>query len=124
MSHVTNLILTTVPYDRGIHELNRSLSEAHPTEDTHTPWKFVNCDDDESVRPRGWYAGDKYLECDIYPAAFNCLDLQNLIDTILAVEWDEPASVQLFVQDENQHRFTEVELFPHRAKEFCLNDQS
>jgi hypothetical protein len=70
--------------------------------------KFTSCDD-ESL-PRGWYAGSKMLECQIYPGAFNHLELSDLIRAIREVDWDDPGSVQLFVEEQEQDRLMEVDL--------------
>jgi hypothetical protein len=50
------------------------------------------------------------LECEIYPGAFNYLDLNVLIDAIRAVEWDDPGAVQLFAQEQEQDRLREIDL--------------
>jgi hypothetical protein len=100
MSVVSNIVLKTSVGDKArIVKLNAAFESGQ---------KFVSCDD-ESL-PRGWYAGTKMLECEIYPGAFNYLELAELIKAIREVDWDDPRSVQLFVQDQEQDRMTEVDL--------------
>jgi hypothetical protein len=50
------------------------------------------------------------LECQIYPGAFNHLELSDLIRAIREVDWDDPGSVQLFVEEQEQDRLMEVDL--------------
>ena len=94
MSVVTNLVFKTSVGDKHrVAKLNVAFQAGA---------KFVSCDD-ESL-PRGWYAGDKMLECEICPGAFNNLSLADLIRAIQEVDWDDPRSVQLFVQEQGEER--------------------
>jgi hypothetical protein len=100
MSVVTNVVFKTSAGDkRRIVKLNAAFQAGK---------KFASCDD-ESLE-RGWYAGDKMLECEVYPGAFNNLQLAVLIEAIRKVEWDDPGSVQLFVQEQEDARLREVDL--------------
>ena len=100
MSVVTNVVLKTSVGDKHrIAELNALFALGQ---------KFVSCDD-ESL-PRGWYAGSKMLECEVFPGAFNHLNIAELVSAIQDVEWDDPYSVQLFVQEQEEDRLKEVEL--------------
>ena len=97
MSCVTNVILkTAVNEEKGITALN-ALFES----------RFMSCDD-KFVRPPGWYAGSKMLECEIYPGAFNFLKLDDLVAAIQNVTWRNPKAVQLFIQEQDECRFHEV----------------
>jgi len=58
----------------------------------------------------GGTRGDKMLECEIYPRAFNHLSLNDLVSAIRQVDWDDPGSVQLFVQSKEEDRLSEVNL--------------
>lgn len=99
MSLVTNVVLKTAVQDAGlIGGINSALKDKG----------FVSCDD-ESL-PFGWYAGTKALECEIFPGAFNYLDLDAMIYAIRTVPWDQPGSVQLFIQEQNEDRLREVDL--------------
>jgi len=100
MSIVTNVVFKTSAGDKArISDLNSAFQSGQ---------KFVSCDD--GSLPRGWYAGNKMLECEICPAAFNYLDLEGLIRAIRQVEWGDPLSVQLFVQEQEENRLREVDL--------------
>ena len=50
------------------------------------------------------------FECNIYPGAFNGLGLQELIDAIRNVAWEDPSGVQLFIQAQEEDRLKEVDL--------------
>jgi hypothetical protein len=101
MSYVTNVILKTcLREERGIAQLNGILK---------SDGGFISCCD--SSLPPGWYAGTRALECSIYPGAFNYLDLDELVSAIRMTEWNRPRWVQLFVQEPEEHRFREVELY-------------
>jgi hypothetical protein len=100
MSNVTNVILKTgTSESEAIDQLNYRFREGKG---------FVECDD-EGLRPR-WYAGDKALECAIYPGAFNYFDLDAFVECIKDCHWEYPNSVQLFIQEENSERLREVPL--------------
>lgn len=100
MSVVTNIVVKTSVGDKHrIGKLNTAFQDGV---------KFVSCDD-ESL-PRGWYAGNKMLECEICPDAFNYLNLADLVRAIQEVDWDDPGSVQLFVQEQEEDRLREIDL--------------
>jgi hypothetical protein len=100
MSVVTNVLLKiSVGDKRRIVELNALFASGQ---------KFVSCDDE--TLPRGWYAGSKMLECEIFPGAFNRLSVSELVSAIQKVEWDNPQAVQLFVQEQEEDRLREVQL--------------
>ncbi len=100
MSVVTNVILKTSAGDKlRIAKLNVAFQ---------CGGRFVSCDDEKL--PCGWYAGNKLLECEIYPAAFNHLDLEALVEAIRRVDWDDPHDVQLFVQNQEEGRLREIDL--------------
>lgn len=100
MSRVTNVILKTACDDSGIKKLNEIFRAGVP---------FVSCDD-ESLKPQSWYAGTKALEIDIYPGAFNHLDLNELVSAVCSVQWDDPEELQLFAQLEDKTKLAEIPL--------------
>jgi hypothetical protein len=66
MSVFTNVVLKTSVGDKGrIAELNKAFRSGKG---------FVSCDD--ASLPRGRYACEKFLECNIYPGPFNYLALE------------------------------------------------
>lgn len=100
MSVVTNVVFKTSAGDRKrIAKLNEVFQSGQ---------LFVSCDDE--MLPRGWYAGSKMLECQIYPGAFNHLELGELIKAIREVDWDDPGGVQLFVQEQEEDHLREIDL--------------
>jgi hypothetical protein len=100
VSVVTNIVFKTSVGDKHrIAKLNAAFQVGA---------KFVSCDD-ESL-PRGWYAGNKMLECEVCPGAFNDLNLGDLVRAIRDVDWDDPRGVQLFVQKQEEERLSEVDL--------------
>lgn len=104
MSQVTNVILKVACGDEEhVRDLNTLWSSGKP---------LVSCDAayDDALIQGGWYGGDKHLECEIYPAAFNHLNLDELCEAIRRVPWEYPDSVQLFAQAENQDRLREINL--------------
>ena len=52
----------------------------------------------------------RVLECEVFPGAFNYLDLAALVKAIREVDWDDPDGVQLFVQEQEERRLREVDL--------------
>jgi len=100
MSVVTNVLFKTSSGDKTRLSALNAVFQAGQ--------EFKSCDHDSL--PGGWYAGNKFLECEICPGAFNHLDLKKLISAIRQVQWDDPASVQLFVQEQGEHRLKEVDL--------------
>lgn len=67
--------------------------------------KFVSCD--SPSLPRGWYGGSKMLECDIYIAAFNYMDVAGWIAHLRSLPWPQPNQVQLFLREQDDDIFTE-----------------
>lgn len=98
MSHVDNVILTTSVIDASrIEVVNAKFSSGG---------KFVACK---------YSAGTKALETNIYPGAFNYLNLDDLIFAIESVTWASPETVQLFIQGQDEDRFRDVPLWQSRT---------
>ena len=69
MSFVTNVLLKISAGDKSrISKLNELFQSDR---------NFISCDDDSL--PRGWYAGTKILECEVYPRALTILILTDLL---------------------------------------------
>jgi hypothetical protein len=101
MSVVTNVVFKTSAGDKSrIATLNAAFQSLAK--------KFVSCDHESLTR--GWYAGNKMLECVICPGAFHNLNVPDLVDAIREVDWDDPRGVQLFVQEQEDDRLREVDL--------------
>lgn len=104
MSHVTNIILTTmVDEEDAVKELNGKLSVTAVCSSPR-PVDLSRCPNT--------CGGNKYLECDIYLAAYNYFKLDNFLGAVRSVAWEYPEDVQLFVKDQHDSHFTEVVVFP------------
>lgn len=99
MSVVTNVILKTGLNEHdGIAQLNAKFFQSQP---------FISCDDNSLES--GWYAGSKYLTCEIYVGAFKDIVISDLVSAIRTVNWLDRPTVQLFVQ-ELEDPMKEIEL--------------
>lgn len=61
--------------------------------------------------PSAWYGGTKYMECCIFMGAYNYLNLNEFIDHLKSIEWEDPEDVQLIVRNQNEDRFKIVNIF-------------
>lgn len=101
MSDVTNVILKVACGDEN------KVTQIEPKASSKgTP--FVSCS--EASLPHGWYGGNKFLECEIFPGAFNYLDINDLTRQVKTVKWSYPKDVQLWVQGQNDDRFREIDI--------------
>lgn len=80
---------------------------AYLLENGHTPFTRIPASDSEYV------GGEKHLECDIYLAAFNYMQLEHLIAAVRSAQWNDPEQVQVFAKDEDEELFTEREWREH-----------
>jgi hypothetical protein len=64
---------------------------------------FVSLDDPSL--PRGWYGGSKYLEAELYAGAFNGFDIDEFMDHLRTIEWQDPRCVQMFIREQDDERF-------------------
>ena len=100
MSVVSNVILKTFIGEHGaMEELEKRCRDY-----CWFTGRFVTVDD---AYVNHVYPGSKYLECDIYPAAFNYFCLNELLTAIEAVRWRYPEYVQVFVQEEDANIMVE-----------------
>lgn len=96
MSYVTNVILTCSFFDEeNIKILNEKVAKLPGV----------------SFAPTLKSTGTKGLECVVCVGAFNYLPIDDLVSAIQSVPWKGPQWVQLFIQDQNEDRFTERPLF-------------
>lgn len=100
MSHVTDIILSTMIEDGSVGEasspnvdvLNEYLSK------NYGGWKLVKVDDKAG--------GGKAMQCDLFIAAINHLDISAFLNAFREVEWEAPEYVQLMLKDEHDEGFT------------------
>ena len=103
MSYVANTILTF----GVLEDAKLRLAEVNKFFDDDCKG-FVDCND-ESL-PIGWYGGSKMLETNICIGAFNYLKVDELIEHLREIKWEEPKNVQLIIQNQNDEKFAIKEL--------------
>lgn len=107
MSRVTNIIITT-SISEDVDYLIQKFKEFKLNEN---PFNLVSVDDE--ALPRGWYGGSKMVEANIFLGAFNYLDLQALISFMKEqINWVNPECVQLISKEQDDFKFTLIDLFP------------
>ena len=72
---------------------------------------FVSLDDPSL--PQHWYGGTKNLEANIYLGVFNHLDRSALVAHIRSHDWPRPTSVQLIYKDQEDSKFTTLDVVEH-----------
>lgn len=55
--------------------------------------------------------GKKHLETPIFVAAFNYFRLDEFLDFVRSLEWNEPQYVQVFIQGQDDEKFSLLEPF-------------
>ena len=107
MSRVTNVIIAT-GLGEDITYLKSKFKEFNVN---GLPFNLVSVDNENL--PKGWYGGSKLLEVNLFIGAYNYLDLEALIVFMQQqVNWEDPISVQLFAQEQNDFKFKAIDLFP------------
>ncbi len=107
MSRVTNVVLHySLESDKDfgskrIDQVNTFFEEDYPG--------FVHVD-----HPGAWYGGTKALECNLAIGAFNHLFLEDLIEHLKLIDWEDPSTVQLFVLEEDETRFRLINIETNR----------
>ncbi len=71
---------------------------------------LISCDNTWYV-PNGWYGGSKMLETPLYIGAFNCFDVDLFLEHVRKIEFRCPEDVQLMVQEQEESRFTLIDVF-------------
>lgn len=99
MSHVTNAILSL-----PILEDEKFVLLNHLLQGKLTNGQSFGDQLDIGNAPVG---GRKNLEASIYIAAFNGVDVDELIKCIKSIVWDDCHEVQLFIKDQHDEVFTE-----------------
>jgi hypothetical protein len=57
-----------------------------------------------------WYGGNKFLEAPVYIGAYNNFDLNDFIDYLKLIEWEEIDNVQIIVKEQEDETFRIVGL--------------
>lgn len=59
-----------------------------------------------------WYGGPKRMEATFFGAAFNHVPPSDVVAAVANAHWDSPDSVQLFLKDQEDDRWTLYEFSP------------
>ena len=100
MSHVTDIVLSTMLGDSkhsgeehlSVNQLNKYLIE------NYGGWHLVQVNHNAG--------GGKAMQCDLYIAAINHLNISEFLEAFYKISWDAPEYVQLMLKDEHDKRFT------------------
>ena len=104
MSRVTNVILTTMCGEGVEHE---NGPDTYPCTDAINVW-LAELGHPPLLHVDPLWHGRKRIEADIWIGGFNYLDHDCLAAVVRAQPWDDPDSVQLFVNLQEESRFSEV----------------
>ena len=111
MSNVTNLLL----HIGMLEDEKAKIQEVNAYFEQRQVRPLISLDDEHL--PRGWYGGDKYLECRLYVGAFNYLYLDEFIEHLKTITWEEPEALQLMVKEERDDLFQVIQVVrTHRRK--------
>jgi hypothetical protein len=105
MSWVLNAIVT---WDILEHTEQRLAEVNAPLEREHGQ-TFAN-DDAE------WYGGPKRMEATFFGAAFNRVPPSDVVAAVANARWETPGSVQLFLKDQEDDRWTLYEFTPQLSQ--------
>jgi hypothetical protein len=96
MSVVTNIILAAALDEYGVDLLNAALGKAR------LGGRLERMDKEAG--------GTKVMEAAIWLAAFNHLNLEAFVAMVKTVEWETPGEVSLFVKEQEDDVFREIDL--------------
>ncbi len=99
VSHITDIILTTAIDDGA------SQDGMHPNVDILNHYLQVNHGSGVLVQVDGRAGGGKAMQCDVFMAALNHLDMPSLLRVFYGIQWEYPESVQLLLKDEHCVKF-------------------
>lgn len=101
MSHVADIILITAIDDglgwRPAGSTNAEILSAYLS-DRYNGATLKQVDD--------FAGGNKQMQCDVFMAAINALDIGGLVHAFLSADWESPESALLMIKDENDEAFT------------------
>lgn len=105
MSSVTNLLLHIPDLENEvekIYEVNRFFEEREIK-------PLISLDD--PGLPEGWYGGSKMLECNLYAGAFNNFPMQDFIQHLKSLQWEDPKCLQIIFKGQNDDFFRITPIF-------------
>jgi hypothetical protein len=98
MSYVTNVMLSIGPAE--VHRLPILITEINKWLDEHNHGAF------EEINAGGY----KGFEADVFAAAFNFFNTEEFLAYLKTLHWEEIESVQVFVNKQDEPKFTLYEL--------------
>ncbi|MEQ9437802.1 MAG: hypothetical protein RIG62_02095 [Cyclobacteriaceae bacterium] len=109
MSVVTNLIFS---FSVGEDE-NKMMNQVNSFKYGLQTLNLVSADyiRDTENRRTAWYGGGKFLEARLFVGAFNHLDLNEFIDHVKSLDWEEPECVQIIVKEQHDDIFRLINVF-------------
>lgn len=99
MSHVADIILITSIEDGG------ENGNDHPNRDKLSAYLEKNHSGATLVKVDGHAGGRKAMQCDVFMAAINYMDIDGFVSWFGKIKWEYPESVQLLIKDENDDLF-------------------
>lgn len=111
MSRVTNCIFSFCVNEKEIEmmkEINIYLKKRFDQ-------MFISADDINLTS--GWYGGSRFLETPLWVAAFNYFCEDEFMEFIKTLPWREPEFVQLIMQDQEEDKFTVLEILKENKDE-------
>ncbi len=106
MSVVTNIILVTTIEDGA------KRDDEYPNVDALNSFFKKDYGNISLLKVDEYAGGSKAMECDVFMAVINHLDLQEFMEHFNKIKGDEPNSVQLFIKQEDDYAF---ELYTPKA---------
>ena len=109
MSWVLNAIVTwdiLEDTSKRLEEVNAPLAAAHGQ-------TFAN-------NGAEWHGGPKRMEATLFGAAFNHVPPTEVVAAVRSAQWDRPGSVQLFLKDQEDERWTLYEFAPRPSRSLLV----
>jgi len=103
MSLVTNILVTHGILERAFEQPGLGVV-AKATGRPDSP--LTNIADGDAAN---FWGGSKFPEVDVWAGAINYMDLQATLDHLASIPWKEPENVQVFIQGQDEDRFSVYE---------------
>jgi len=100
MSHVADIILITMIEDGA------DTEDGHPNADKLNDYLKENHNGANLVMVDGYAGGNKHMQCDVFMAAINYLNIKDFVKSFQGIDWEYPEGSQLLIKDEHDDKFT------------------
>ena len=100
MSHVTDIIFITAIEDGA------DAEAGHPNTDKLSEYIAREHNNNKLLKVDEHAGGNKAIQCDVFMAAINYMDIDTFIAWFHTIKWEYPESVQLLIKDEHDDQFT------------------